>query len=121
MSFSFATGRLQCHDVSRPWLNSRRTVLPKRQLHTPRWSGCGRFFKPSRPGISPVFGALPRQFVAEVAWGQKARRQSSSGAALKYLLGPDQSKKIFTSRYKLHLPTEAELTTKLKRELRILQ
>lgn len=42
-------------------------------------------------------------------------------AVVKYLLGPDQSKKIFTSRYKLHLPTEAELATELKRELRILQ
>lgn len=37
-------------------------------------------------------------------------------AVVKYLLGPDQSKKIFTSRYKLHLPTEAELAAELKRE-----
>lgn len=42
-------------------------------------------------------------------------------AVVKYLLGPDQSKKIFTSRYKLHLPTEAELATELKRELKELQ
>jgi len=41
-------------------------------------------------------------------------------AVVKYLLGPDQSKKIFTSRYKLHLPTEVELATELKRELRAL-
>ena len=41
-------------------------------------------------------------------------------AVVKYLLGPDQSKKIFTSRYKLHLPTEAELASELKRELRTL-
>lgn len=41
-------------------------------------------------------------------------------AVVKYLLGPDQSKKIFTSRYKLHLPTEAELATELKREIRAL-
>lgn len=34
MSFSFATGRLQPLDMSRPRLNSRRIVLPKRQLHT---------------------------------------------------------------------------------------
>ena len=42
-------------------------------------------------------------------------------AVVKYLLGPDQSKKIFTSRYKLHLPTEAELATELKREIRSLR
>jgi predicted nuclease of restriction endonuclease-like (RecB) superfamily len=42
-------------------------------------------------------------------------------AVVRYLLGPDQSKKIFTSRYKLHLPTEAELTTELKRELKELR
>lgn len=41
-------------------------------------------------------------------------------AVVKYLLGPDQSKKIFTSRYKLHLPAEAELATELKREIRAL-
>jgi len=42
-------------------------------------------------------------------------------AVVRYLLGPDQSKKIFTSRYKLHLPTEAELTMELKRELKELR
>lgn len=42
-------------------------------------------------------------------------------AVVKYLLGPEQSKKIFTSRYKLHLPTEAELENELKRELKELQ
>jgi predicted nuclease of restriction endonuclease-like (RecB) superfamily len=42
-------------------------------------------------------------------------------AFVKYLLGPEQSKKIFTSRYKLHLPTEAELATELKRELKELR
>ena len=42
-------------------------------------------------------------------------------AVVRYLLGPDQSLKIFTSRYKLHLPTEAELTTELKRELKELR
>ena len=42
-------------------------------------------------------------------------------AVVKYLLGPDQSKKIFTSRYKLHLPTEAELAMELKRELKELR
>lgn len=42
-------------------------------------------------------------------------------AVVRYLLGPDQSKKIFTSRYKLHLPTEAELATELKREIRALK
>ena len=42
-------------------------------------------------------------------------------AVVKYQLGPDQSKKIFTSRYKLHLPTETELVTELKRELKELR
>jgi predicted nuclease of restriction endonuclease-like (RecB) superfamily len=42
-------------------------------------------------------------------------------AVVKYLLGSDQSKKIFASRYKLHLPTEKELTVELKRELKELQ
>ncbi len=42
-------------------------------------------------------------------------------AVVKYLLGPEQSKKIFTSRYKLHLPTEAELENELKRELKELR
>ncbi len=42
-------------------------------------------------------------------------------AVVRYLLGPDQSRKIFTSRYKLHLPTEAELARELKRELKELR
>lgn len=41
-------------------------------------------------------------------------------AVVKYTLGQDQEKRIFASRYKLHLPTEAELRTELKRELRSL-
>jgi hypothetical protein len=36
-------------------------------------------------------------------------------------LGPDQQNKIFASRYKLHLPTEAELQAELRRELSHLQ
>lgn len=39
-------------------------------------------------------------------------------AVVRYTLGPDQHKKIFASRYKLHLPTEAELKAELRRELR---
>jgi predicted nuclease of restriction endonuclease-like (RecB) superfamily len=40
-------------------------------------------------------------------------------AVVRYTLGPDQQqKKIFASRYKLHLPTEAELKAELRRELR---
>ncbi len=38
-------------------------------------------------------------------------------AVVKYLLGPDQSRKIFTSRYKLHLPSEADLVQEIQREL----
>lgn len=39
-------------------------------------------------------------------------------AVVRYTLGPDQQQKIFASRYKLHLPTEAELKTELQRELK---
>jgi hypothetical protein len=39
-------------------------------------------------------------------------------AVVRYTLGPDQQRKIFASRYKLHLPTEAELQTEIRRELR---
>ena len=38
-------------------------------------------------------------------------------AVVKYTLGPDQ-KKIFASRYKLYLPTEAELRKEMRREVR---
>ena len=37
---------------------------------------------------------------------------------VKYTLGPEQQKTIFTSRYKLHLPSETELKTELLRELK---
>jgi predicted nuclease of restriction endonuclease-like (RecB) superfamily len=40
---------------------------------------------------------------------------------VKYTLGPDQEKKIFASRYKLHLPTEAELKAEIRRELEVLR
>jgi len=39
-------------------------------------------------------------------------------AVVRYTLGSDQERKIFASRYKLHLPTEAELKVELRRELR---
>ncbi len=39
-------------------------------------------------------------------------------AVVKYTLGQDQKKQIFTSRYKLHLPSEAELKAEIKRELK---
>ena len=41
-------------------------------------------------------------------------------AVVRYTLGPAQQKKIFASRYKLYLPTEAELKAELRRELRVL-
>lgn len=41
-------------------------------------------------------------------------------AVVKYTLGPEQEKKIFASRYKLYLPTEAELQDEIRRELRAL-
>lgn len=39
-------------------------------------------------------------------------------AVVRYTLGPDQARKIFASRYKLHLPTEAQLQAELRREVR---
>jgi hypothetical protein len=39
-------------------------------------------------------------------------------AVVRYTLGPEQSKKIFASRYKLHLPSEAELQKEIRREFR---
>ena len=42
-------------------------------------------------------------------------------AVVRYTLGPDQEKKIFASRYKLHLPTEAELKAEIRRELEVLR
>ena len=41
-------------------------------------------------------------------------------AVVRYTLGKDQQKKIFASRYKLHLPSEAELQAELRREVRAL-
>ena len=41
-------------------------------------------------------------------------------AVVKYTLGADQQKKIFASRYKLHLPSEAELRAELRREVKAL-
>ena len=37
---------------------------------------------------------------------------------VKYTLGPVQQKKVFASRYKLHLPTEAELKAEIRREIK---
>ena len=42
-------------------------------------------------------------------------------AVVKYTLGPEQEKKIFASRYKLYLPTEAELKAEIRRELSVLR
>ncbi len=39
-------------------------------------------------------------------------------AVVKYTLGAEQEKKIFASRYKLHLPTEAALQAEVRRELK---
>jgi predicted nuclease of restriction endonuclease-like (RecB) superfamily len=41
-------------------------------------------------------------------------------AVVQYTLGEDQKKQIFTSRYKLYLPTEAELKAEIQRELKSL-
>ncbi|MBF0106113.1 MAG: DUF1016 family protein, partial [Deltaproteobacteria bacterium] len=39
---------------------------------------------------------------------------------VKYTLGKDQKKTIFASRYKLYLPSEAELKAEIQREVRFL-
>ncbi len=39
-------------------------------------------------------------------------------AVVRYTLGNEKAQKIFASRYKLHLPTEAELKRELMRELK---
>ena len=39
-------------------------------------------------------------------------------AVVKYTLGPEQSRKIFASRYKLYLPSEEELREEIRREMR---
>jgi hypothetical protein len=41
-------------------------------------------------------------------------------AVVKYTLGEQQGRNIFTSRYQLHLPTVEELENELRRELRFL-
>lgn len=41
-------------------------------------------------------------------------------AVVKYTLGSRQEPKIFASRYKLHLPSESELSAEIRRELRLL-
>jgi hypothetical protein len=42
-------------------------------------------------------------------------------AVVRYTLGPEQEHKIFASRYKLHLPTEAELKAEIRREMKKLR
>jgi hypothetical protein len=42
-------------------------------------------------------------------------------AVVRYTLGPNQQNKIFASRYKLHLPSEAELQAEIRREISQLQ
>ena len=42
-------------------------------------------------------------------------------AVVRYTLGPEQGHKIFASRYKLHLPTEAELKAEIRREMKKLR
>ena len=58
--------------------------------------------------------------VAGGAEGVKGRAQSDVRALVRehFALSPEQEKKIFTSRYKLHLPTEAELRAELTREVK---
>jgi predicted nuclease of restriction endonuclease-like (RecB) superfamily len=41
-----------------------------------------------------------------------------NNAVVKYTLGPEQSRKVFASRYKLYLPSERELREEIRREVR---
>ena len=41
-------------------------------------------------------------------------------AVVRYTLGEQQARKIFASRYQLHLPTEEELQNEIRREVRLL-
>ena len=49
------------------------------------------------------------------------RCADKNDAVVKYTLAEDQKQKIFASRYKLHLPSETELRTELRREIKILE
>ena len=60
-----------------------------------------------RAGGSESTGALP---------GLASKRPTQDRAGYKYTLGEKQ-RKIFASRYKLHLPTVVELKAEIKREL----
>lgn len=39
-------------------------------------------------------------------------------SVVRYTLGPEQSQKLFASRYKLHVPSEEELLAEIHRELK---
>lgn len=41
-----------------------------------------------------------------------------NNAVVKYTLGEQQERNIFTSRYQLYLPTVAELESEIRREMR---
>ena len=45
---------------------------------------------------------------------------NKNDAMVKYTLG-DKAKRIFTSKYQFHLPTEAELEAEIKREIKLLE
>ena len=45
---------------------------------------------------------------------------NKNDAVVRYTLGEQQARKIFTSRYQLHLPTAEELESEIRREVRLL-
>ena len=45
---------------------------------------------------------------------------NKNDAVVRYTLGEQQARKIFTSRYQLHLPTAEELENEIRREVRLL-
>ena len=45
---------------------------------------------------------------------------NKNDAVVRYTLGEQQARKIFTSRYQLHLPTAEELEDEIRREVRLL-
>ena len=60
---------------------------------------------------------LERQ-INSLLYERLAMSKDKNDAVVQYTLGPEQSKKIFASRYKFHLPSEAELRDELQREVR---
>ena len=69
-----------------------------------------RFFSAARKSVMAI--AIAAITVPALAGVDPVENE----AMVKYLLGDKKKKNIFTSRYKLNLPTVAELKAEIKRE-----